>query len=121
MMIEKTYKLGVLYGIGPETEMLTQSMLDEIEGYAPGLELDEIYAYFGSKEDFSEAEVIWIERAHGRGRVRAKKLAVDNLFLSMKDRNGQNASIPYLRRFADKWEGDDVTEGDLLVFRANAK
>ena len=104
-----------------ETEMLTQSMLDEIEQYAPGLEMEEIYSYFGAAEDFSKEEVIWIERAHGRGRARAKKLAVDNLFISIKDRNGQNASIPYLRRFADKWEGDDVAEGDLLVFRANAK
>lgn len=103
------------------TDNLSQVMLDEIEAYAPGLEMDEIYAYFGAEEDFDKEEVKWMERAHGRGRARAKKLAVDNLFVSMKDRNGQNASIPYLRRFADKWEGDDVTEGDLLVFRANAK
>ena len=30
MMIEKTYKLGVLYGIGPETEMLTQKFVGNL-------------------------------------------------------------------------------------------
>lgn len=115
MAVERFYKKF------EDTDNLSQQMLDEIEAYAPGLEMSEIYDYFGAEEDFSKDEVKWMERAHGRGRARAKKLAVDNLFVSMKDRNGQNASIPYLRRFADKWEGDDVTEGDLLVFRANAK
>lgn len=103
-----------------ETDNLKLKMLAEIEDFAWGLELDEIYDYFGAKEDFEAEEVKWMERAFRRGRAIAKKQAVDNLFISMKDRNGQNASLPYLRRFADKWPGDDnVKEGDLLVFRAN--
>lgn len=103
-----------------ETANLTQRMLAEIEDFAWGLELEEIYDYFGAKEDFKDEEIKWMERAFKRGRAIAKKQAVDNLFSSMKDRNGQNASLPYLRRFADKWPGDDNTqEGDLLVFRAN--
>lgn len=102
-----------------ETENVTYKMLSEIEDYAWGLELDEIADYFGGMDDFTEAEVLWVEKAFRRGRAIAKKQAVDNLFSSMKDRNGQNASLPYLRRFADKWPADDVKEGDLLVFRAN--
>lgn len=103
------------------TENLTLEMLAKIEDFAWGLELDEIFDYFGAKEDFVEDEIKWMERAFRRGRAVAKKQAVDNLFASMKDRNGQNASLPYLRRFAEKWPGDDanVKEGDLLIFKAN--
>ena len=95
-------------------------MLAQIEDFSWGLELDEIFDYFGSKEDFTKDEIKWMERAFKRGRAVAKKQAVDNLFASMKDRNGQNASLPYLRRFAEKWPGnDDIKEGDVLIFRAN--
>lgn len=103
-----------------ETENLTLHMLAQIEDFSWGLELDEIFDYFGSKEDFTKDEIKWMERAFKRGRAVAKKQAVDNLFASMKDRNGQNASLPYLRRFAEKWPGnDDIKEGDVLIFRAN--
>lgn len=104
-----------------ETENVSMMMLAQIEDYAWGLELDEIYDAFGDKEDFTEAEIKWMQKAFRRGRAIAKKQAVDNLFTSMKDRNGQNASLPYLRRFAEKWPGDDknVQEGDVLIFRAN--
>lgn len=105
-----------------ETENLDQKTLNEIEEFAYGLEIDEIWDYLGGKDNFSEYEMGWIEKSHKRGRAMAKKAAVDHLFASMKDRNGQNASIPYLRRFADKFEGDDnVQEGDVLLFRASVK
>jgi len=103
-----------------ETDNLDYNMLAKIEDFAWGLELDEIFDYFGAKEDFNEEEIKWMERAFRRGRAIAKKQAVDSLFTLMKDRNGQNASLPYLRRFAEKWPGDDnVKEGDVLIFRAN--
>lgn len=104
-----------------ETESVSLKMLNEIEDFAWGLELDEIYDYFGSKDDLSAAEISWVERAFKRGRALAKKQAVDNLFVTMKERNGQNASLPYLRRFAEKWPGDgvDAEKGDILIFRAN--
>ena len=103
-----------------ETENVTFKMLSEIEDFAWGLELNEIFDYFGGKDDYQAEEIKWMERAFRRGRAFAKKQAVDNLFKSMTDRNGQNASLPYLRRFAEKWPGEDNTkEGDLLVFRAN--
>lgn len=104
-----------------ETDNLTHMMLAQIEDYAWGLELAEIFDAFGEKDDFDEAEIKWMEKAFRRGRAIAKKQAVDNLFVSMKDRNGQNASLPYLRRFAEKWPGEDknVQEGDVLIFRAN--
>ena len=105
-----------------ETENLSFDMLAKIEDFAWGLEMDEIFDYFGAKVDFEAEEIKWMERAFRRGRAIAKKQAVDNLFSSMKDRNGQNASLPYLRRFADKWPGDDnVKEGDVLIFRANTR
>lgn len=114
------------------SENLSEALLLEVEEFARGMEIIELSDYFGFeieeceegfKSDYlNEGELKWVIKAFKRGRANAKKAAVDNLFASMKDRNGQNASLPYLRRFAKEWPGDDdVKEGELLVFRANVK
>lgn len=113
------------------SENLTEAMLLEVEEFSRGMELMELSDYFGfeieeteegkfSSSELDETELKWVIKAFKRGRAQAKKVAVDSLFASMKDRNGQNASLPYLRRFAKEWPGDDqVKEGDLLIFKAN--
>lgn len=121
-----------------QTDNLTETTLLEIEEFARGLELIEISDYYGfgliekvegegetaqytyESEDLDESELKWVIKAFKRGRAMGKKQAVDNLFAAMKDRNGQNASLPYLKRFAEKWPGDDSEpmKGDFFVFRA---
>lgn len=112
------------------TGNLNETLLSEVEEFARGLELIEISDYFGfelvevgegeyTSDVLGKAEIKWLVKSFKRGRANAMKVAVDKLFSSMGDRNGQNASLPYLRRFAKEWPGDDqVKEGDLLVFRA---
>jgi len=135
-----TMARDVFYNGFEPTTLITETVLGEVEEFARGMELSEIVDYFGFElaeepvihdgeivseavaGDLTEAEIKWLNKAFKRGRAAAKKSAVDNLFASMKDRNGQNASLPYLRRFADEWPGDDnVKEGDLLVFKASFK
>jgi len=113
-----------------KTDHLDETILSEVEEFARGLELIEISDYFGfelveagegtyTSDTLDEDEIKWLTKAFKRGRANAMKVAVDKLFSTMGDRNGQNASLPYLRRFAKEWPGDDqVKEGDLLVFRA---
>ncbi len=118
------------YNMFKKTENLDETILSEVEEFARGLELIEISDYFGfelveteegkyASEVLDKEEIKWLVKSFKRGRANAMKIAVDKLFSSMGDRNGQNASLPYLRRFAKEWPGDDqVKEGDLLVFRA---
>lgn len=124
-----------------DSENLDETTLLEIEEFAAGMELDEISDFFGfdiAKEakfesddgddveaEFTspvlcESEMKWVLKAFKRGRAAAKKKAVDHLFVSMKDRNGQNASLPYLQKFAKEWPAGEAGKlGDVLVFRAN--
>jgi len=106
-----------------ETENLTEEMLLEIEDFARGMELDEIYEYFGidDPEEFTEDERKWIDKTFKRGRAKGKKAAVDSLFETMKTRGGQNASLPYLKAFAEEFKNSDepLQNGDVLIFRAN--
>ena len=93
--------------------------LAKVEDSAAGLSEDEVLMLLKTpRSSLNEVEKVQFKLAHEIGRAKGKKLAIDRLFESMRDKGGQQASLAYLVRFADGWteEGSGVAPGGNFVF-----
>ena len=92
-----------------------EGTLYEVETLSGSLDSSEVLDYYGlllSDLDSSPSDLLWFNRASKRGRTKAKLVASDRLFAQMTSRNGTNAALAYLQRFAKNFEGsltDDNT------------
>ena len=103
-------------------EYVDAMFFSKVEDYAAGMDIPEILAALNvprTRLNAVEAETLEIAFAIGRGR--AKKVAVDNLFASMRDKGGHQAALAYLVRFADKWteEGSGIPAVGAFTFTVN--
>jgi len=85
--------------------------LREIEGVAPGMSASEVLELYGlTIEDIgsiSKADLKWFYLAYKRGRIRATKMTMDNLFTRMRDpKAGTQACLAFLSRFGEEWPND---------------
>lgn len=77
---------------------------NDIISMSKGLELSEIADFYNiTIEELPPYDRWFVETVFKRARVRAMTVAVDRLFENMSGRNGQQATLAYLRRFAEKW------------------
>lgn len=95
--------------------------LNEIEHMAAGLEPEEVLVYYGvsqSELEASEEDAKAFTLAYNKGRVEAKRKAVDCLFSSMKTERGKEASICYLKHFgSDQWKQAEEKDGSERNFK----
>lgn len=92
---------------------------NKVEDYAAGLSEEEVLLALGTPlSRLNDAEKALFKEAFQIGRARAKKLAVDNLFSSMRDKGGQQAALAYLTRFSREWseEGTGVPAAGNFTF-----
>lgn len=103
-------------------ESVDAMFFNKVEDYAAGMDTPEILAALNvPRSRLNAVEQEYLEIAFNIGRGRAKKMAVDNLFASMRDKGGHAASLAYLVRFADKWteEGSGVPAVGAFTFTVN--
>lgn len=106
----------------PGLETVDSMFFNRVEDYAAGMDIPEILAALNTpRSRLNDVELETLEIAFAIGRGRAKKLAIDNLFASMRDKGGHAASLAYLVRFADKWteEGSGVPPVGAFTFTVN--
>lgn len=103
----------------PSEGFFTESAKLDIEQLAEGLSEDEVCLYLWG-EPFSaftdEASRREFMRLYTRGAVRFKLHAVQALKQQMLGRNGLQASLSALIRFADKWPTLNGADGDSAKF-----
>lgn len=90
-----------------------------VEDAAAGLSEEEVLLSLGVPlSRLNNIEVETFKLAFATGRAAAKKRAVDNLFSSMRDKGGQQASLAYLTRFSKEWseEGTGVPPTGNFTF-----
>jgi len=79
---------------------------------ARGLTYEEILDFLCiDLDDLNEAELKITKRVYRKGRAEGISIAVDNLFIAMKGKNGGNVALEYLKTVASTFEID--TENDL--------
>ncbi len=100
---------------------LTPQEEAQIQNLSEGLSQEEVLAYLGKEpSDYTEEQWIQFQKAWKRGRTMFKVHAVTKLKESMSGRNGLQASLAALIRFADDWpEGSDLEDklGSTKSFR----
>jgi len=92
---------------------------DKVEDYSAGLSEEEVLLALGTPlSRLNEIEKSTFKEAFAIGRAKAKKRAVDNLFSTMRDKGGQQASLAYLTRFSKEWseEGTGVPPTGNFTF-----
>ena len=78
----------------------------EIRGMSHGMSLTEICDFYGITEDsLEEPDKLFFYTQFLKGRVTGVHKATNELFSQMGSRNGVQASLAYLERFSDGWEG----------------
>jgi len=84
----------------------------QIQSLSEGLSKVEVLDYLGkTEEDFSKEDWVVFEKAWKRGRNALKIHAVQKLKESMSGRNGLQASLATLVRFAEEWpEGSTIDD-----------
>ena len=89
----------------PAEGLLTRQQAEEIELLAEGLTENEVSLYIWGKEfaELDEALQPDFRRHYTRGRTRFKIYAVNALKIQMNGRNGLQASLAALTRFAEAW------------------
>jgi hypothetical protein len=105
-------------------ETIDSLWLNRAEDASAGLSPDEVLVMLATpRSRLNPVELEWFNTACATGRAKAKKIAVDNLFSSMRDKGGQQASLAYLVRFADGWteEGSGIAPGGNFTFTVNKK
>ena len=84
--------------------------LFEIEEFAPGLDEQEVLDYYAldlaELKDLKTEDYKYFTIAYKRGVAKAKHKAVDSLLKSMDGKGGAQASIAFLRTFAELWPSD---------------
>lgn len=104
-----------MYRILPALTYLDEGDLLEIEQFAYGMGEKEVLDYFAlTIEELQSADtpdLKYFYMAFKRGRARAKRKAVDQLFSCMGDKNGAQACVAYLRSFASEWPSDSEVAG----------
>ena len=94
-----------------DLEYLDADDLLQIEQYAGILELEECYDFlFVDSDDIPESEHDIAVKVHKRGRKKAIGSALGHLIGRMKDRNGTQACIEYLRQFAGTFHIETTPE-----------
>lgn len=95
----------------PEMEVLDHDALCLIADLAAGLTKEEIMTGMDiNKDDLSEEEVVFFDQFYNFGKMQTMHKVLNNLVESTKGRQGQQAAMQYLRRFAKNFEGE--VEGD---------
>ena len=95
----------------PEMDILDYVTLMTIKDMAAGMNPEEILATFSiSKDDLTKTERIYFDEFYAYGKGMAVNIVVQNLLESTKGRQGQQAAMAFLRRFAKEFEGE--VEGD---------
>lgn len=95
----------------PEMESLNLTDLNQMAQMAAGLSQDEVLETFSIHRDsLTKDELIYFNEFYNYGRGMAKHQAVQSLLAATKGRNGAQAALQYLKRFAKEFEGD--IEGD---------
>lgn len=101
-----------------DVEFFSTSDIMDIRDLSRGLSKDEVLAYYGLQyDDLGRKDQFFFDIEYNRGQVLAKKTAVDRLFTSMTDRNGHQASLAFLKRFAEKWPDSEevASEGGKTI------
>lgn len=92
-----------------------EGTLYEVETLASSLNENEVLDYYALQPtdlDQSPSDLLWFNRAFKRGRTKAKLQASQALFNQMNQRNGQQACLAYLQRFAKNFEGQVEQSND---------
>lgn len=102
----------------PEDGPFSPSIKLDIEQLAEGLSEDEVCLYlWGVKfEALDEPVKQEFMRYYTRGQVRFKIHAINSLKSQMQGRNGLQASLAALLRFADRWPTMNGADGDSAKF-----
>jgi hypothetical protein len=103
----------------PEMKQLDMNVLNNVRAGAAGMTEEEVCDWLSlSAEDFSDEEKLYFKQFYNFGRGTAIQTAVDRLFQQMNGRNGAQASLAYLRHFAEKFPSDEKSAtGDGFNFR----
>lgn len=98
----------------PAEGALTRDQLSDIEHLAEGLTESECSNFIWGIEPEQLDEVAYREfkRAFTRGRTKFKLHAVTSLKMQMAGRNGLQASLAALTRFAEAWPKLDKSDGE---------
>ena len=100
-------------------ETVDALFFNKVEDAAAGMSESEICMLLGvPMSRLNDIEKQTFKTAFECGRAKAKKIAIDNLFSSMRDKGGQQASLAYLTRFADGWseEGSGIPANANFTF-----
>lgn len=102
----------------PAEGLFSPSIRLDIEQLAEGLSEDEVCLYlWGVKYDtLDESAKQEFMRYYTRGQVRFKMHAINSLKQQMQGRNGLQASLAALLRFADRWPTMNGADGDAAKF-----
>lgn len=97
----------------PSEGLLTRQNAEEIELLAEGLSEDEVSRYIWGKDFAMLDEELQLEftRHYTRGRTRFKLYAINALKIQMNGRNGFQASLAALTRFAEAWPSVSAENG----------
>lgn len=89
----------------PAEGLLTRANAEEIEILSEGLSENEVSLYIWGKnfDELDEALQPDFRRHYIRGRTRFKLHAINALKMQMNGRNGYQASLAALTRFAESW------------------
>lgn len=104
----KNIRFDTNYGnLATSCDFLTAEDFINAEVRAKALSFDEVLDYLAIElDDIPPVELELLRRAHKRGRVSAISTAADNLFQSMSNRNGHQASLAYLQQLSGTFHLD---------------
>ena len=89
-----------------------------VEDLARGMSMNEACEWFGCTfEVLDEEDRKFFLYHYRRGRATGRRSAVQALFGQMTQRNGHQAALSYLTRFADEWPEEGVSAGDGFNFK----
>lgn len=100
----------MFYNDLPQMTFFDDADLYEIEDFAPGLTEQEVLDYYAldlrEVQSLESEDYKYFTIAYKRGVSKAKHKAVDSLLKSMDVKGGSQASLAFLRTFAELWPSD---------------